>query len=183
MRSMGSFHLEGGFLAPASKPAGNLLALLVATSIGVASGTAVVLSLENGGTTETQLIAMPVTKEPAHAGVQLEARSSSRPALNHSSDLLVTDSAQATRIANGNASSVSSGSQPPSAGNDQAGLVAKQSPISGAVTAVSTNVGRQEQAQSEHDPQKQPRLIVHRRRYYTPRLANRLLVSPILRPW
>ena len=52
MRSMGTFRFEGGFLAPASKPAGNLLALLVATSIGVASGTAVVLSLENGGTTE-----------------------------------------------------------------------------------------------------------------------------------
>jgi hypothetical protein len=158
MRSMGSFHLEGGFLAPASKPAGNLLALLVATSIGVASGTAVVLSLEYGGTTETQLTTMPATKEPARDGVQLEARSSSRPALNHLSALPVTDSAQA-------------------------GLVLKQSPISGAVTAVSTNVGRQEQAQSEHDSQKQPRLIVHRRRYYAPRLANRLLVSPILRPW
>ena len=158
MRSMGSFHLEGGFLAPASKPAGNLLALLVATLIGVASGTAVILCLENGGTTETQLTAMPATMEPARAGVQLETRSSSRPALNHSSALPVTDSAQA-------------------------GLVLKQSPISSAVTTVSTNVGRQEQAQLERDPQKQPRLIVHRRRYYAPRLANRLLVSPILRPW
>ena len=158
MRSMGSFHLEGGFLAPASKPAGNLLALLVATSIGVASGTAVVLSLENGGTTETQLTAMSATKEPARAGVQLEAPSSSRPALNHSSASPVTDSPQAD-------------------------LILRQSPTGGAAPAVSTNVGRQEQAQSEHDPQKQPRLIVHRRRYYAPRLANRLLVSPILRPW
>jgi hypothetical protein len=177
MRSMGTFHLEGGFLAPASKPAGNLLAFLVATSIGVASGTAVVLTLENGGTTETQLIAMPVTKEPAYASVQLEARSSSRPALNHSTALLVTDSAPATRIANGDAGSISSGSQPPS------GLVPKQSPTSGPATAVSTNVGRQEQVQLEHDPQKQARLMVHRRRYYAPHLATRLLVSPILRPW
>jgi hypothetical protein len=183
MRSMGTFHLDGGFLAPASKPAGNLLALLVATSIGVASGTAVVLSLKNGGTTETQLAAMPVTKEPAYANVQLQAHSSSRPALNHSSAVPVRDSAQATRIANEDASSMSSGSQPPSAGNDQAGLVPKQSPTSGAVTAVSVHVGRQEQAQLEHDPQKQPRLMVHRRTYYAPRLANRLLVSPILRPW
>jgi hypothetical protein len=37
MRSMGTFHLDGGFLAPVSKPAGNLLAFLVAMLIGVAS--------------------------------------------------------------------------------------------------------------------------------------------------
>ena len=158
MRSMGTFHLDGGFLAPASKPAGKLLALLVATLIGVASGTAVILCLENGGTTETQLTAMPATKEPAYAGVQREAPSPAPPALNQASALPVTDSAQAD-------------------------LILRQSPTGGAAPAVSTNVGRQEQAQSEHDPQKQPRLMVHRRRYYAPRLANRLLVSPILRPW
>ena len=158
MRSMGSFHLEGGFLAPASKPAGNLLAFLVAMLIGVASGTAVILCLETGGTTQTQLTGMPVTKEPAYAGVQREAPSPAPPALNHSSASPLTDSAQAD-------------------------LVLRQSPIGGAAPAVSTNVGRQEQAQSEHDPQKQPRLMVHRRRYYAPHLANRLLVSPILRPW
>jgi hypothetical protein len=186
IRSMGTFHLEGGFLAPASKPAVNLPALLVATSIGVASGTAVFLSLENGGTTETQLIAMPVTKEATHAGVQLEIRSSSRPALNHSSALLVTDSAQATRIANGDTSSTSSGSRAAPAGpsvDNRAELVPKQSATSGAETAVSTNVDGREQAQLEHDTQKQRRLMVHRRRYYARHLANRLLVSPILRPW
>jgi hypothetical protein len=178
---MGTFHVEGGFLAAASKPAGDLLALLVATLICVASGTAVVLSLENGATTETQPTAMPVTK--GQARVQLQALSSSRPALKHSSALSATDSAQAARIENGDANSMSSGSQPPSAGNDDAGLAPKQSPTSEAVTAVSTNVGRLEQPQLEHDPQKEPRLMVHRRRYHAPRLANRLLVSPILRPW
>lgn len=172
MRSMGTFHLEGGFLAPASKPAGSLLALLVATLICVTSGTAVVLSLENSGTTEIQLTAMPVTKEPAHAGVQLQGQSSSRLTLNYLS-----------RIANEDARSVSSASQPPSAENDQADLGPKQSPTGGAVLGASTNVGREEQAQSGPDPQKQPRLMVHRRRYYAPRLANKLLVSPILRPW
>jgi hypothetical protein len=183
MKPKGSLHSELGGLASASSFPHMLLAVFVATAVGAASGAAVVLSLEIPNP-ETPVV-MRTTKtidppEAANSRIRPEALTTSQRPLSYRSAIARIDRAEASGIADQDASSNSSRSEPPradtSGGNDGPTLVPRETTNTGAVTATTT------ESQSEHAPRKQ-QFVVHRRRTYSSRFASRLVTSPFLRPW
>jgi len=125
MKPKGSLHSELGGLASASSFPHMLLAVFVATAVGAASGAAVVLSLETPNP-ETPVV-MRTTKtidppEAANSRIRPEALTTSQRPLSYRSAIARIDRAEASGIADQDASSNSSRSEPPradtSGGND-----------------------------------------------------------------
>jgi hypothetical protein len=173
MRLPEAFNLDRGFRAAAPRFPSNLVAILVATAVGVTSGVAVVLSLEKTPNTETQPVVARTTGIIDPAGVA------------HSSAASPTHGADTTGVASEDASPGFSRSQPPpaetSSGRDRPAAVPRQTSTSGTGAAGSTNA--QEQTQFEHNAGKQRRFAVHRRRDFSARLANGFIAAPLVRSW
>jgi len=170
MRS-GTFHAGWGGLAPAPSFLRVALAVFVATVVGAVSGVAVVLSLLDVPTPETQPIAMLTKKtidlaQDANAGIRREGP---QPTLgsevNYSSAVLSTDKPllRNTTIA-----------------TNQPAPVPGETVSDAVVTPTSSSARKYEQ--TRFDP-RQRRFAVHHRRFYSRRFANMFGNLPLPRFW
>ncbi len=186
MRSETSYP-EWVSLAPAPSFLRMVLAIFVATAVGAVSGVAVVLSLLSALTAETpsEVTLTQRTLEAANSGVrQEEPQPTSRPEFDRSSVAPSADSS-AIGIANQDASSNISRSQPataraPSANHQPALLPGETMSSSGAVISTSSSV--EQQAPTQFDRGRRHLVDLHRR-VYSGRFANTSLNSPPPRRW